>query len=307
VAGRNPARMQAADIGFAVGPRLNAAGRLDDMSHGIECLLSDDPGYSLDLARTLDRLNRERRSIEDEMRQQTEAMLDAWSPEESQDLPWGLCLYRAEWHQGVIGILASRIKERFHRPVIVFADAEDGLVKGSGRSIQGLHIRDALAEVAVRAPGILTKFGGHAMAAGMTLHETDFERFAQTFDQVVRQHLAPDALEPVLHSDGSIPAEELTLETACVISAGGPWGQGFEEPIFDDCFEVLSSRIVAERHWKLVLRMPGTDNVLDAIAFNAVEDLPQMPDRIRAAYRLDQNEWQGRVSLQLRLEYLEET
>jgi single-stranded-DNA-specific exonuclease len=205
----------------------------------------------------------------------------------------------------VIGILASRIKERFHRPVIAFASAGDGQIKGSARSIPGLHIRDALAEVAVRAPGLLSKFGGHAMAAGLSLREADFERFAGCFDRVVRAHLGDDDLEPVIHSDGGIAASEMTLETARAIAAGGPWGQGFEEPVFDDQFEVLSSRVVGERHWKLVLRLPSADTVVDGIAFNAVGDMPQVPHRIRAAYRLDENEWQGRVNLQLRLEYLE--
>lgn len=306
VAGRNPTRVQAADLGFAVGPRLNAAGRLDDMAKGIECLLTDDPGQAHRLAQTLDRLNRERRTIEDEMKQQAEAMLAGWSPGgDGTDLPWGLCLFRPEWHQGVIGILASRIKERFHRPVIAFATAGEGMIKGSARSIPGFHIRDALAEVAVREPGLLSKFGGHAMAAGMSLKEADFERFAHRFDQVVRGHLRQDDLRPVVHSDGAIEPAEMTLATAQAISAGGPWGQGFEEPIFDDHFEVLSSRVVGEKHWKLVLRLPPAETVVDGIAFNAVSEMPEMPRRIRAAYRLDENEWQGRVNLQLRLEYLE--
>jgi single-stranded-DNA-specific exonuclease len=274
VAGRNPSRTQAGDLGFAVGPRLNAAGRLDDMSQGIECLLSEDESEALAYAQTLDRLNRERRSIEDDMKQQAEAMLGSWSPQDGEGLPWGLCLFRPEWHQGVIGILASRIKERLHRPVIAFASADDGLIKGSARSIEGLHIRDALAEVAVREPGILSRFGGHAMAAGMTLRESDFERFAACFDRVVREQLRADALEPIIHSDGSIAATEMTLDTARAISAGGPWGQGFEEPLFDDWFEVISSRVVGEKHWKLVLRLPSTQTAVDGIAFNAVSDMP---------------------------------
>jgi single-stranded-DNA-specific exonuclease len=179
------------------------------------------------------------------------------------------------------------------------------MIKGSARSISGLHIRDALAEVAVREPGLLSKFGGHAMAAGMSLREADFERFAHCFDRVVREHLRADDLEPVIHSDGGIPPGQMTLDTARAIAAGGPWGQGFEEPVFDDDFEVLSSRVVGDRHWKLVLKLPSAESVVDGIAFNAVSDMPEMPRRIRAAYRLDENEWQGRVNLQLRLEYLQ--
>ncbi len=304
-AGRNPQRAQAVDMGFAVGPRLNAAGRIDDMSLGIACLLADDEATAEPLAAELDRLNRERRQIEGEMKDQAEALLEAWSPNDPDALPWGLCLYQEDWHQGVIGILASRIKERYHRPVIAFAKAGDGVLKGSARSIPGLHIRDALDEVAVRNPRVLQKFGGHAMAAGMTIDEEAFDAFTQTFDSVVREHLAADDLQAVIHSDGGVDEAALNLETARAIIEGGPWGQGFPEPMFDDEFEVVSSRVVGEKHWKLVVSPMGSRQTIDAIAFNAVETLPQMPARVRAAYRLDENEWQGRVSLQLRFEYLE--
>ncbi|MCB1724130.1 MAG: single-stranded-DNA-specific exonuclease RecJ [Gammaproteobacteria bacterium] len=306
VAGRSPARTQATDIGFTVGPRLNAAGRIDDMSLGIACLLADDPDEARALATELDRLNRERRAIEDEMKQQAEAMLAAWLPGADGNLPWGLCLYQPEWHQGVIGILAARIKERHNRPVIAFADAGDGCLKGSARSIPTLHIRDVLDEVAVRHPQLLEKFGGHAMAAGMTIRARDLAAFAQAFDAVVRCHLQADDLHAVIQSDGSVPPVDLTLETARALLDGGPWGQGFAEPLFDDEFDVLSSRVVAERHWKLVLSPAGSDRPVDAIAFNSVADMPRMPARVRAAYRLDENEWQGRVSLQLRIEHLQE-
>lgn len=305
IAGRNPARVQAADLGFTVGPRLNAAGRIDDMSLGIECLLASDPQQAAELAAALDHLNRERRVIEGQMKQQAEAMLRDWAPDDAAELPWGLCLYRADWHQGVIGILASRIKERCHRPVIAFAAGGDGNLKGSARSIPGLHIRDVLDEVAARHPDLLNKFGGHAMAAGMTIRAEAFDAFARVFDEVVRRHLQPADLQAVIHSDGAVSAAALSLDTARIIRDGGPWGQGFAEPLFDDRFEVLSSRIVGERHWKLVVRPVSGDEAIDAIAFNAVDDIPVMPGTIRAAYRLDENEWQGRVSLQLRLEYLE--
>jgi len=306
VAGRNPARALAADMGFAVGPRLNAAGRIDDMSLGINCLLAEDPEQAHRLATELDRLNRERRSIETEMKQQAEAMLEAWAPDDKHELPWGLCLYRQGWHQGVIGILASRVKERYHRPVIAFAPGGDDLLKGSARSIPGLHIRDVLDEVAVQQPELLQKFGGHAMAAGMTIRETDFDEFAQVFDEVVRRHLQADDLAAVVHSDGSIADDEMTLETARAIIDGGPWGQGFAEPLFDGRFEVISSRVVGDKHWKLVLCPAGTDLAVDAIAFNACETLAVMPQWVHAAYRLDENEWQGRVRLQLRIEYMQE-
>jgi len=305
IAGRDPARTQAADLGFAVGPRVNAAGRLDDMTLGIRCLLADDPDEADRLAGELDRLNRERRAIEDDMRQQAEAMLASCEPQDANQLPWGLCLYQKDWHQGVIGILASRIKDRHQRPVIAFAAAGDGLLKGSARSIPGLHIRDALDEVAVRAPAVLQRFGGHAMAAGMTLAESDLAVFSDLFDQVVRTRLRAEDLQPVIRSDGPIAQTELSLETAQLISAGGPWGQAFPEPLFDDRFQVLSSRVVGQRHWKLELCPFGADLSLDAIAFNAVERMPVMPAAIHAAYRLDENKWQGRVSLQLRIEYLE--
>lgn len=305
VAGRSPVRAQASDLGFAIGPRLNAAGRLDDMALGIRCLLTDDPQEAFDLASELDRLNRERRSIEDDMKQKAEEMLAAWAPRDAKGLPWGLCLYQPDWHQGVIGILASRIKERYHRPVIAFASAGDGTLKGSARSINGLHIRDLLDEVAVREPGMLRKFGGHAMAAGMTLDEASFDCFCRVFDETVRAHLRPDDLRALIQSDGTIAAGEMTLATARQIIDGGPWGQGFPEPTFDDRFEVVSSRVVGDKHWKLVLRPLHGDLSLDAIAFNAVEALPVMPPMVHAAYRLDENQWQGRSCLQLRVEYLE--
>lgn len=305
IAGRRIERTQAADLGFAVGPRLNAAGRLDDMSIGIRCLLADDPDEAVTLATELDRLNRERRTIEDEMKQQAEAMLADWAPDDPQALPWGLCLYRPDWHQGVIGILAARIRERQHRPVIAFAAAGEGTLKGSARSVPGLHIRDALDEVAARAPHILHKFGGHAMAAGMTLAERDLEDFAQLFDRVVRARLRPEDLSGQVASDGPVDPGDLNLDTARALLDGGPWGQGFPEPTFDDRFEVVSSRVVGGRHWKLVLRPLHDRQLVDAIAFNAVQHMPEMPARVHAAYRLDENEWQGRVSLQLRIEHLE--
>jgi len=303
-AGRDHRRVQANDMGFAVGPRLNAAGRLDDMSRGITCLLADTLEQARPLAQELDRLNRERREIEQGMQQQAEAILSDWEMDQP-DLPWGMCLFRKDWHQGVIGILASRIKERYHRPVIAFAQSDEEMIKGSARSIPGLHIRDALDRVASQHPDLLQKFGGHAMAAGMTVRRADFERFAQAFDTVVREQLEEQDLQALIVSDGSVPADQMTLDTAQSIVEGGPWGQCFSEPLFDDIFEIRSSRIVGERHWKLVLQHAAGQPLIDAIAFNAREDHPQLPSRIRAAYRMDINEWRGQRSLQLRIEYME--
>lgn len=304
VAGRDYQRVQASDMGFAVGPRLNAAGRLDDMRLGIECLLAEHPNAANELAAELDCLNRERRSIEDDMKQQAEQLLASWQHAD-EALPWGLCLLQDDWHQGVIGILASRIKERYHRPVIAFAPADNDTIKGSARSIPGLHIRDALDQVATRHPQLLSKFGGHAMAAGMSIARADFAAFSTAFDEVVREQLNEDDLNPVLMTDGGIAPQEMNLATAAAIGEGGPWGQGFVEPLFDDVFDVKSQRIVGEKHWKLVLRHQSGAPTVDAIAFNAVEDHPALPERVHAAYRMDINEWRGQTQLQLRIEHLE--
>ena len=303
-AGRDHRRVQASDMGFAVGPRLNAAGRLDDMSLGINCLLTEDMQQARMQAEQLDRLNRERREIEQGMQQQAEALLSHWQWGEG-DLPWGLCLFQEDWHQGVIGILASRIKERYHRPVIAFAQADEHTIKGSARSIPGLHIRDALDALAARHPRLLQKFGGHAMAAGMSIRREHFSDFAIAFDQVVHELLDDQDLQPVLVSDGAIPPQQMTLETAEALAAGGPWGQAFVEPLFDDVFDIVSKRIVGERHWKLVLRHVSGAPCVDAIAFNTVEDFPELPQRVHVAYRLDINEWRGQTSLQMRIDHLE--
>ena len=306
LAGRNLTRAQASDLGFAVGPRLNAAGRLEDMSLGIECLLTDSISAARQLAGQLDRLNRERRQIEDDMRQQALQMLQSWHQEDDEELPWGLCLYEEDWHQGVVGILASRIKERYHRPVVAFARDDGGMLKGSARSIPGFHIRDALDELAAGHPDLLQKFGGHAMAAGLTIEENHLAHFQLLFDAIVRRYLEPEDLDGIIYSDGSIPGSSLNLATARMIAEGGPWGQAFPEPIFDDYFEVVNQRILKGKHWKLVLRPEGGDQLLDAIGFNLVESVPAvLPGRIRVAYRLDINEYRGNINLQLKIEHLE--
>jgi single-stranded-DNA-specific exonuclease len=305
VAGRNQTRLSAIDIGFALGPRLNAAGRLEDMSYGIECLLCDDLGRARGMARRLDKLNRERRVIEAEMQVQALADLERLQLSAS-DLPFGLCLFDADWHQGIIGILAARIRERTHRPVIAFALDKDGHLKGSARSVPGLHIRDALDAVATRHPGLISKFGGHAMAAGLGLPLTCLEAFSQAFDTEVRRHLSLEDLCGRLLSDGELAAEELCLIVAEQLREAGPWGQGFPEPLFDGVFEVVSYRVLNDKHVKMVLRLPAGSAAIEAIAFNKAADFDGSDRRqVRIAYRLDINEWRGRRNPQLIVEHIE--
>ena len=304
VAGRDSTRLVTTDFGFCVAPRINAAGRLEDMSVGIECLLSQDMGRARQLASQLDRLNRERRGIEDEMKQQALALIDSMQLED-ESLPVGLCLYDDQWHEGVVGIVASRLKDRLHRPVIAFARTSSGEIKGSARSVKGVHIRDALDAVAAHHPELISRFGGHAMAAGLSLPEANFNAFASAFDEEVRRHLDDDQLHGVLLSDGMLTAEEMDLELAEQIRAGGPWGQGFEEPLFHGEFEILERRIVGEHHLKLSLRPPHARRVLDAIAFHATDaDWPAGTTRLEAAYQLDVNEFRGQRSVQLILQHV---
>ncbi len=310
VAKRCQQDLVAADLGFALGPRLNAAGRLEDMALGIECLLADDPDAALLLAQRLDELNRERRAIEAEMKAEAMVILDEMELAEDAELPVGLCLFEPHWHPGVIGILASRVKDRLHRPVIVFAEtgAESGddNIKGSARSVPGLHIRDALDAVAKRHPDLLSKFGGHAMAAGLSLARGDFARFSRAFDEEVRRHLGPADLRREILSDGELSAAELTLPLAESLRAAGPWGQGFAEPLFDGVFDIVSRRIVGDNHLKLVLRPPGSEQIIDAIAFNTVDDdWPADTAQVELAYRLDVNEYNGRRSTQLLVEFIQ--
>jgi len=305
IAGRNRSECVASDFGFAVGPRLNAAGRLEDMSLGIECLLTDDPVRATALATELDSLNKQRREIETDMREQAFTALDHLQLQD--DMPVGVCLYDPDWHQGVIGILASRVKEQLHRPVIAFARGEEsGSLKGSARSIPGLHIRDALDAVATMHPGMISKFGGHAMAAGLSLSAENFDDFTKAFDERVRALISDDALEQIICSDGELEATDLSLEFAQQLRSAGPWGQGFPEPVFDGEFEIVSRRVVAERHLKLMLRRPGEQGCIDAIAFNTTdEDWAAGTTRARMAYRLDVNEYQGRRTAQLMVEHIE--
>ena len=293
VAGRKPERACAEDLGFVVGPRLNAAGRLSDMSLGIECLLAPDLGRALALAGDLDRLNRERRGIEADMQDQALALL------ENIDVVDGasLCLFDPDWHQGVVGLLASRLKERHHRPALVFADGGDGLLKGSGRSIPGLHLRDALDRVDRLAPGLILKFGGHAAAAGLTLPRNRYEEFAQLFERVAREALSEADLTRTIETDGELAREEFTLDNAESLR-NAVWGQGFPPPAFQGNFLVQSQRLVGEKH--LRLRLAGDGFSAEAILFN--QDTP-LPERIQAVYKLDVNEWNGNRSLQLTLNH----
>jgi len=306
VAGRKQERVIAADLGFALGPRLNAAGRLEDMSQGIECLLTDDEDIALAIARRLDELNRERRSIETQMQEQALSTLSRLHLEEENTLPVGLCIFDKDWHQGVTGILASRLKERFHRPVIAFAPASGDEIKGSARSIPGLHIRDALDAIAARHPAMLKKFGGHAMAAGMTLKLSDFDAFQKAFDDEVRKHLGEEDLHGIVLTDGELTAEEISLDVAEALRTGGPWGQGFPEPVFDGVFDIANRRVVGERHLKLLLQVPGKQHLIDAIAFNT--DTSAWPDdmtQIHIAYKLDVNEYRGQRNAQLIVEHVD--
>ncbi len=303
-AGRDPSQVTARDLAFAVGPRLNAAGRLTEMSLGVECLLTDDPVGAAAMARELDGLNRRRREIEGEMRQQAEEALAAMRLDEA-GLPPALCLFEPGWHQGVTGILAARVRERYHRPVIAFAAAQDGLLRGSARSIEELHMRDLIDAVDRRSPGLIERFGGHAMAAGLTLPASALERFNQAFVAEVRRQIGdtPPAFE--ILSDGELPHHALNLETARVLRDGGPWGKGFPEPLFDGHFQVLERRIVGDEHLKLRLQPEDGGVPIEAIGFRLGALLDGPGDRAHLAYRLDVNEYRGQVSPQLTVEHLQ--
>ncbi len=306
IAGRDHRRIVAADLGFAVGPRLNAAGRLEDMSLGIECLLSDDADRARKLAVGLEDLNRQRREIESQMQIEALAVLEQIGRHWVGDRPpAGICLMDAGWHQGVIGILASRLKERFNRPVIAFAPAGEGELKGSARSIDGLHMRDLLDSIAARNPGLVERFGGHAMAAGLSIRSERFASFEAAFAAAVAAAVDPKALEGVVLSDGELEPGDFTLTAAEALRAGGPWGQGFAEPVFDGVFEIGQARIVGERHVKFSLGHPDRAGWLDAIAFNGVQyGWHELAGRVRAVYRLDVNEFRGRRDLQLIIDYM---
>jgi single-stranded-DNA-specific exonuclease len=301
ISGRELARLTAQDLGYALGPRLNAAGRLDDMTLGIRCLLEQDEMRARELARALDELNRARRELEQEMVRDAELLVSQHARDGADRA--GVCVYEPGWHQGVIGIVAGRLREKIERPVIAFADAGEAApdeLKGSARSLPALHVRDALDAIAARYPGMLSRFGGHAMAAGLSLKRVHYERFARAFDNEVRRRLPDYRFERTIETDGSLDEAELCLETARVLAQAGPWGQGFPEPLFHDEFEVISQRVVGEQHLKLVVRQGR--RVVDAIAFRQ----PPIPGgtRVRLVYRLSENTWGERPTLQLVVEHL---
>lgn len=308
VAGRECSRLLESDLGFSVAPRLNAAGRLDDMSLGIECLLSDDLNQARELAAELNELNQERRLIEAEMKEQALHAVDSLLKKMThlEHLPVALCLMDSSWHQGVIGILAGRLKERYHRPVIAFAAVSDTELKGSARSVPALNIRDALAAVDKDHPGLITKFGGHAMAAGLSVHPKNFAAFQQAFVTEVAHHLDVSQCEGVLFTDGPLERQDITLETARMLQDAGPWGQLFPQPCFDNTFELLDQRLVGQNHLKLTLAHPAGGEPIDAIAFFV--DLASWPNhrakRVHIAYKLDINVYQGRTRLQLMVDAL---
>ncbi len=307
LSGRKRERLVAADLGFAIGPRLNAAGRLDDMSIGIQCLLESDPSLAREYALQLDELNRDRRLIEADMQREALTILDQLHLDE-EELPWGLCLFDTNWHQGVVGLLASRIKDRVHRPVIAFAEADSGNeYKGSARSIPGLHIRDALDAVASRQPGLISKFGGHAMAAGLSIEAQNYPAFVEAFDAEVRRQLSKSDLEAEIFTDGELTTAEINLQTAQQLREGGPWGQHFPEPLFEGDFYLQQQRIVGANHLKMTLAIDADrQQLIDAIAFNV--DTEQWPDhqrqKVRLIYKLDVNLWRGRESVQVLVEKL---
>jgi single-stranded-DNA-specific exonuclease len=304
VAGRDHRRITSTDLGFILGPRLNAAGRLDDMSLGIECLLCDDEALARDMAVQLDQLNQDRKAIEQGMQREALAQLKDLP---LADMPFGLCLFEADWHQGVIGILASRLKERYHRPAIAFADAGNGVLKGSARSVPGLHIRDALDAVAAKHPQLISKFGGHAMAAGLSLPQENFGAFAVAFDAEVRRQLCEDDLTGRLLSDGALSIEEFHLPLAKELRNAGPWGQHFPEPLFHGVFQLTQQRIVGERHLKVVLKSECGSVQLDGIAFGVDRELWPNPTVrwVELAYKLDVNEYRGQETVQLLIAHIQ--
>ncbi|MCO4799900.1 MAG: single-stranded-DNA-specific exonuclease RecJ [Colwelliaceae bacterium] len=304
VAGKNQQRLMASDFGFALGPRINAAGRLDDMAYGINCLLADDLMSARVMAAELDSLNKARREIEQGMQHEAETIMKQLNFTD-ENLPFAISLFHPDWHQGVIGIVAGRLKEKFHRPSIVFALSEDGLeLKGSARSIPGLHIRDLLEHIDSQSPGIIKKFGGHAMAAGLSIAINDFEKFQHLFQEYAKQWLDQDLLEGKLFSDGQLALSEMNLVFAEQIRNAGPWGQNFLEPLFDDDFTLVQQRIVGEKHLKIVVEKEG--QLFDGIAFNI--DVKQWPNsqasKVHLCFKLDINEFRGKQSLQLMVENL---
>lgn len=308
-AGRRKEQLSAADLGFAVAPRLNAAGRLTDMSVGIACLLADDAAEAARLASQLTKLNDERREIEQRMQLEAVQLTDTLRDADAGDAP-GICLFDETWHQGVVGLVAGRIKDRLHRPVIAFARAEDGSLRGSARSVAGVNIRDALERIATRSPELIDKFGGHAMAAGLGLREENLPAFRIAFAAEIAARADRDSLTGIIYSDGELSAAELCIDTAEALRSAGPWGQGFPEPVFDGGFKVFDARVVGGRHMKMRLKPPECDaEAIDAIAFgylggSAAQGALKQGTAIQVAYRLEVNEYRGAARIQLNCQHL---
>lgn len=305
VSGREAVRLTAADLGFALAPRINAAGRLEDMAIGIQCLLSDDEAQASALAGRLDAINRERRAIQSDMQDQAEALAEPWLRAGADALPAGVCLYDPGWHAGVVGLVASRLKDRLQRPVIALAPAEEGgaMLKGSGRSVEGFHLRDALADIAAAEPDLIERFGGHAMAAGLSIAQSKLERLRAAFAARAQRDLGPAPGAAAIETDGRLGAAEATLELAALLAASGPWGQGFPEPCFDDVFELRGWRVMAERHLKLDLAWPD-GGVVEAVHFGGYAGAAP-PARLRVVYQLAIDEWRGARRLRLLVRHAE--
>ena len=306
VANRNIDSLCASDLGFAIGPRLNAAGRLDNMSTGVELLLTDNMSTARALALELDGLNQTRKEIEEGMKLEALKICQQLTGLE-QDIPMGIALYQADWHQGVLGIIASRIKDKFYRPTIAFAQDQEGIIKGSARSIPGLHMRDVLERIHSQNEGMILTFGGHAMAAGLTIREERFKDFQQAFNQVVKNWLSEDQLQGILWTDGELANNFMNIDTAEQIQAGGPWGQAFPEPVFDGEFRILQQRLLKDKHLKMMVEPKNGGAMFDAIAFNIDRSLyPDLSLKfIKLAYKLDINEFRGNRSVQLMVEHME--
>ena len=301
VARRDMSKLSASDMGFALGPRLNAAGRLDDMTIGIRCLMADNVGAARELATVLDELNSTRRELEQTMVTDAELIVSNHSDDVGDR--FGVCVYDETWHQGIVGIVAGRLREKFHRPVIAFAEAGDMApdeLKGSARSLPELHVRDVLDAIAAKYPGMLEKFGGHAMAAGLSIKRVHYPRFAKAFDEQVRQVIPPEALQPSITTDGALDDGEFSLEVARMLEDAGPWGQGFPEPRFHDEFRVVNQRVVGQQHLKLVLKRG--DRLYDAIAFRQAP--LASPDLVSAVFRLSENDYGELPTLQLVVEHV---
>ena len=306
LAGRQLSKLTSSDLSFAVAPRLNAAGRLTDMSLGIECLLTDDEDDAIKIAGKLNRLNIERRKIQDKMQEEALAELEKYLQDTSGEIPYGICIYNKDWHQGVVGILASKIKEKFNRPAIVFAKENEGVLKGSARSIAGLHIKDVFDEIATLHPELIITFGGHAMAAGLTIKESQYSNFSNIFNKYANQYISSDRLEDEYLTDGELSDEDFTVPLAQAIQDAGPWGQSFPEPTFAGQFKILDKRVVGGNHLKLKLQSRDNSATLDAIAFNMTDtNWPPETQQIVSTYRLGINDFQGNTQVQLFLEHIE--